>query len=88
MSDMGILIIMGIVAAAALSRKNLAGSGFLLGFFLGPIGIAIAFILRAKFKDSDKDTEGRRSCPYCSELIKREAKMCRFCGKEIEPEKA
>ena len=26
-----------------------------------------------------------RDCPYCAEPIKRQAKLCRHCGKEIEP---
>jgi hypothetical protein len=27
----------------------------------------------------------RRKCPYCAELIRREARVCRFCGREIAP---
>ncbi len=27
----------------------------------------------------------RRSCPHCAEMIMREAKVCRFCGREVEP---
>ncbi len=27
----------------------------------------------------------KRRCPYCHEKIQREAKVCRFCGREIEP---
>ena len=26
-----------------------------------------------------------RDCPYCAEPIKRQAKLCRHCGKEVEP---
>jgi hypothetical protein len=26
-----------------------------------------------------------RACPYCAEHIKREARVCRFCGRDIEP---
>lgn len=27
-----------------------------------------------------------RKCPHCAEQIKREAKVCRFCGRDVEPE--
>ena len=26
-----------------------------------------------------------RECPFCAEMIKKKATMCRFCGKTIEP---
>lgn len=30
--------------------------------------------------------QGRRECPHCAEHIKRKAKVCHFCGKDVEPE--
>jgi len=32
--------------------------------------------------DND-DFEGRQPCPNCGEMILPEAKVCRYCGKEV-----
>ena len=30
--------------------------------------------------------DGTKECPYCAEIIKAKAKICRFCGRELDPE--
>ncbi|ASM76021.1 hypothetical protein VITFI_CDS0242 [Vitreoscilla filiformis] len=27
--------------------------------------------------------EGLKKCPHCAELIKPDAKVCRYCGREV-----
>ena len=51
-----------------------------------PVAAALAIIygyfwIRAGFKQADN--QGRVPCPYCAELIKPEAGICRFCQREI-----
>lgn len=45
-----------ILGAAMLSRYNKAGSGFLLGFFLGPLGLLFALLMRSNAK-ADEERE-------------------------------
>ena len=51
---------------------------FLLVFALVVAGLAI-FLARRQRSTS----AGRQPCPYCAELIKPEAKICRFCGRDL-----
>jgi hypothetical protein len=60
-----IWILSAILGAAMLSRYNKAGSGFLLGFLLGPVGLLFALVIRsgAKADEERKRHEEDRSRP-------------------------
>jgi hypothetical protein len=32
-----------------------------------------------------ENNSGTRECPFCAEIIKKKAAVCRFCGKTVEP---
>ena len=80
-------IMMAVVVAIVAGSKgrNMLGWGF-YGFLIWPV--ALVHILCVK--PERHVTEARdlasgdvRKCPACAELVKREAKVCRFCQSEL-----
>jgi DNA-directed RNA polymerase subunit RPC12/RpoP len=88
-------ILCGIAGAAMLSRFGKAGTGCLLGGLLGPIGLIIAWTMRDSAKLDDVKAAGphtstsepreERACPYCAESILAKARVCKHCGRDVEP---
>lgn len=78
-----IWVIFGLWAAyVAQQRTGEAIGGFLLGVLLGPIGLLIVY-LRKPNPDRVASQTGMKKCPHCVEFIKPEAKVCRYCNREL-----
>lgn len=63
--------------------------GLAWGFFLGPIGLVIAAVSKPKKVEEiehkraiQKESETKR-CPYCDELIRRNAIVCKHCKRDL-----
>ncbi|MBD3616647.1 MAG: zinc ribbon domain-containing protein [Gracilimonas sp.] len=63
--------------------------GLAWGFFLGPIGLVVAAISKPKKVEEletkraiQREAETKR-CPYCDELIRAKAIVCKHCKKDL-----
>jgi len=68
-----IWLLFGIVASIIGSQKGSGCLGFMLGILLGPFGVLIMIFVPGN----------RRTCPYCKELIHKEAARCPHCQKDL-----
>lgn len=66
----------GIVAAIIGARKGEGFLAFIMGVFLGPIGVLIAIL----------SSGNQMSCPSCKEKINKKAIICPHCRSNIPPQ--
>jgi len=63
-------VIFAAVGAALLNGSGRSGTGFMLGFLLGPVGAIIAAVMRLERPPTVPTTEAAtRTCPDCAEMV-------------------
>lgn len=80
-------LICGAIAYYIYQGKGRAGFwGFLVGFMLGPLGIVYALVRSPDTERAEqlqvKAGKAKR-CPYCGEVIRTEARVCKHCGRDL-----
>ena len=80
-------VIGGIIVAIIASNKGRNGCAwFVYGFLLWPIALVHILVSRPNQEAVEEralERGERKKCPHCAELIKKDARVCRYCHRDV-----
>ena len=77
-----VLIVGAIPACIAKSKGRSFFRWWVYGLFLFFFAIIHSVLLKPTEQQLLKD--GMKKCPFCAEIIKPEARVCKYCGREVD----
>lgn len=67
------MIVIGLIGGAVGSKKGEGVMGFIVAFFLGPIGLLFVILSKGK----------QVKCQFCRELVHKDATVCKHCSSAL-----
>ena len=69
------------------NKRGDPNGAVILCAILGILGVIILAIARPGQREIDRvaRSQGLAACPTCAELVKNQARICRYCGRDIAP---
>jgi hypothetical protein len=84
-------VVLGLIPAMiARSKGREFLTWWIYGALLFIVALPHALLLKPELQhlEEQQRTQGLRKCPFCAEMIKPDARVCRYCGRDLPPERA